>query len=107
MSDDLNHQDFQLGQNNLQPLPTTLASAASIVPTTLITYLTGTTALTNITPPLSGAHMLILVFTNAAPGGLTSGGGGTGASILKSFTAVQNVPVLCFYDPAKNQYIAK
>ena|SRR6185312_804262 len=104
---DLNCQDFQLGQNNNQPKALTLASAASIVPTTFITYLSGTTAVTNITAPLSGAHMLILIFTNASPGGLTSGGGGTGAAILKSFTAVQNVPVLLFYDPATKLYIAK
>jgi len=106
MSDLLN-ANWKFGQNNLQPMPTTLAAAASIVPTTLITYLTGTTAVTNITPPVTGAHVLVLVFTNAAPGGLTSGGGGTGAAVLKTFAAVQNVPVLCFYDPAANQYIAK
>ena|SRR6185312_4001317 len=107
MSQDLNHQDFQLGQSNQQPMPVTIAAAASIVPTTFVTLLTGTTAVTNIAPPISGVHMLILIFTNAAPGGLTSGGGGTGASILKSFTAVQNVPVLVIYNPLTNQYIAK
>ena len=81
------------------PKPVTLASATTIAPTTFCTFLTGTTAVVNITPFVSGAHLLMIVFTNAAPGGFTAAG-----NVQRAYTALQNVPVLLYYDPLSNKY---
>lgn len=94
--------NFATNQSQPGPAPNTLASAATLAPSSLITYVTGTVQVANVTPPLDGQHMLVLVFTNASPGVfLTSG------NIVKAFTPVINVPVLMFYDPALGKYLAK
>jgi len=98
---DLNHQDFNFTQSNLQPMPTTIAAAANIAPTQLITFVTGTGQLQNITPPVSGAHHLYLIFTNAAPGTFLTTG-----NILTACVPTQNIPTVLFYDPAQKKYYA-
>lgn len=96
---DLNFQDISTVQSNLQPKPVTLASAATIAPTTFITFVTGTVTIATITPPVSGQHMLILIFTNASPGiTLTSG------NIQRAATPIQNVPTIFVYDPLTAKY---
>jgi len=89
-------------QSGLSPVPNTIAAAATISPTGFVTFLTGTTAVATINPPVAGVHMIVLIFTNGAPGGLT---GGTGVGQPKAtVTAAQNVPVVCIYDPVTQLY---
>src|SRR6266852_6292546 len=76
---DLQFQQLSTVQNNLQPFPVTLASAATIAPTTGLTFVTGTVAVTVITPPVTGYHLLVLIFTNASPTAMATGGTGPGA----------------------------
>lgn len=86
-------------QSSQQPQPITIASAATIAPTGFLTLVTGTTAVTNIVPPVSGVHMLALVFTNAAPGTLATSG-----NILTAVVPTQNIPTFLLYDPTQRKY---
>ncbi len=99
MSDDLNHQQLSTPQSNLQPGPYTLASAATLAPKTFLTFVSGTTQVTTITPPVTGSHMLVLIFTNANPGGV-----GTGGNINNTLDVTQYAPLLLFYDPIGAKY---
>lgn len=105
VSPDLLHQNFALPQSEQQPQPQTIASAASIATTALTTcvlVITGTTAIATITPPQLGAHMLVLIFTNANPGGVTTGG-----NVANAVDPAQYVPVLLFYNPITELYYAQ
>lgn len=99
MSDDLNFQNISTVQNNLQPKPVTMAAAATITPTTFLTFLTGTTQVANITPPVTGTHLLALVFTNANPGAFLNSG-----NINSTKDPAQNELVLLVYDPISGDY---
>lgn len=83
--------------------PVTVASASSVgsLIQTFLTIVTGTTAIATITPPVTGSHMLVLVFTNANPGGVTTGG-----NIESVVDPAQNAPVLLFYNPNTAKYYA-
>lgn len=95
---DLNFQDLSTVQSGLQPKPVTLASAATIAPTGFMTFVSGAAAIVNITPPVSGAHMLVLIPTGAWT---TTAAG----NIVSALTAqVANVPVLFFYNPITGKY---
>ena len=96
---DLLFQQFSTAQSNLQPTPSTIASAATIAPTSLLTFLTGTVQLATITPPLTGMHMLVLIFTNASPGAFVTTG-----NIKAAYQPIQNLPVVLFYDPVTALY---
>lgn len=96
---DLLFQQLSTVQSNLQPNPPTIASAAVISPQTLVTFLTGTVQLTTINPPVTGAHMLILIFTNGAPGAFLTTG-----NIKAAVSPATNVPVLCIFDPVTALY---
>lgn len=98
---DLNFQDFSTVQSNLQPKPATIASAATIAPTSFLTFITGTVALETITPPVSGLHMLALIHTNGSPGTFVTTG-----NILTAVVPTQNIPTLLLYDPAQRKYYA-
>lgn len=92
-------QNFSTVQSNLQPAPVTIAAATTITPTSLVTFLTGTTQVATINPPVSGIHMLVLIFTNGSPGALLTSGN------IKTGTApAQNIPVLLFWDPITALY---
>lgn len=99
MPDDLNFQNLSTVQSSLQPKPNTIASATTIAPTTFITYISGTAQIGTITPPVSGQHMLILIFTNAAPGTMLTTG-----NIDVAIVPTQNLPTFMFYDPASASY---
>ena len=92
-------QQLSTVQSNLQPVPPTIASAATIAPVNLLTFVTGTVALATITPPVAGAHMLILIFTNAAPAAMVTTG-----NIKGAYQPVQNTPVFLFWDPVSALY---
>lgn len=100
---DLTFQNLSTVQSNKQPSPKTIASATSIGAAieTFISIITGTTAIATITPPVSGQHMLVLIFTNANPGGVTTGG-----NVRNAVDPAQYVPVILFYDPISGFYAA-
>lgn len=96
---DLLFQNFSTVQSDKQPLPVTMAAAATITPTTFLTFVTGTTQVATITPPVSGCHMLAFIFTNGAPGALLTTG-----NIQAAYTPIQNQFFLLIYDPSTGKY---
>ena len=99
---DLLHQNFSTVQSNQQPKPVTIASAATVTPTTKLTFLTGTVQLENITPPTTGYVEITLCFTNAAPGlFLTTG------NIQIAYQPIQNRPIDLCYDPVSAKWWVK
>lgn len=103
MADDLYFQNISTVQSNAQPSPVTLASATTIAPTTFITFVSGTIDIADITPPVTGSHMLVLIPTDATPGDFLT----TGNITLGSTTVTQNVPLLFFYNPITGDYFVK
>jgi hypothetical protein len=95
---DLLHQQLSTVQSNLQPGAITIASATTISPTTLLTKLTGSTALATINPPVSGDHVLYLV---SVDGVIVIG---TGGNILVGYSTVQNRPIAMIYDSIQGKY---
>jgi hypothetical protein len=96
---DLQFQNLSTVQSNLQPLPPTIASASVISPTAFLTFISGSVQIATINPPVSGAHMLIFIFTNGAPGAFATTGN------IKTATApAQNIPVVLVYDPITALY---
>lgn len=98
---DLLHQNLFTVQSDKQPVPPTIAAAATIVPTTKLTFVTGTTQVATITPPVSGYHELTFIFTNASPGAMLTTG-----NIQRAAQPVQNIPVTLYYDPSTKKYYA-
>lgn len=86
-------------QSNQQPTPKTIASAATIAPTTALTFVTGTVQVATITPPVTGYHELKFIFTNAAPGALLTSG-----NIHTAYTPIQNQAFVLYYDPNTAKY---
>lgn len=99
VSPDLYAANFTVAQSNKQPSPPTLASAATIAPTTRLTFVTGTVQVATITPPLSGYHELVFIFTNAAPGALLTTG-----NIHTAYTPIQNQSFVLQFDPSTAKY---
>jgi hypothetical protein len=97
---DLEFQNLSTVQSALQPKPARMPCAATIAPSTFLTFLAGTTAIATITPPVSGAHMLALVFTTTQSGQFLTTGNITGATT----TASVDVPILMIFDPVSNKY---
>jgi len=93
-------QDLSTVQSDRQLAPRTIASAATIAPTTFISLITGTTNIATITPPVTGAHMLVFLFTDAAPPDFLT----TGNILVATTVATTNRPVLAFYDPRQAKY---
>jgi hypothetical protein len=78
--------------------PTTLASAATIAPTTGFTILTGNVGVATITPPIQGPHMLAIQFAGTA-GVLATG------NILTATASVVGQAMLLLYNPAAGKYV--
>lgn len=103
-SKDYIFQRLSTVQDDHQASPKTIASATDITATpieTFISIITGTAAIATIPPPVSGQHMLVLIFTNSNPGGVTTGGNVNGA-----VDPAQYAPVLLFYNPINGLYYA-
>ena len=99
---DLLAQNLSTVQTDKQPTPVTMASAATIAPTTKLTFLTGTVQLATITPPTTGYCEITLCFTNAAPGlFLTTG------NIQIAYQPIQNRPIDLCYDPSSAKWWVK
>jgi hypothetical protein len=99
MSDLLHHNLLPVGSALSVP-PRTIASAATIAPDSFLTRITGTTPITTITPPVTGHHMLALVFTTGA----TANAINTGGNIAAAWTSVADRPILLIYDPRTALY---
>lgn len=99
MPDDLNFQQISTVQNQLQPKPVTIASTTTIAPTTFLTFISGVVQIKTITPPVTGAHLLALVFTTTTPTTtLTTG------NIANAIVPATSLPVLLVYDPLTAKY---
>jgi len=90
----------QLGtlQGPSSPKPVTLASAATIAPTTFLTVLTGNVAITAITPPVTTGHMLAIQFAGAA--GITAGN-----NITTTKASVSGEVMLLVFNPLTQKYV--
>ena len=98
---DLLHQNLNPVQSNLQPSPPTIASAATVAPETYLSFISGTTAIATITPPASGVHTLVFIFTTTTPVAFTTTG-----NIKAVATPTTNLPVLLIYNPLEAKYYA-
>ncbi len=94
---DLLFQNFSTVQSDKQPLPVTVAAAATIAPVGFITVVAGNTAIATITPPVSGQHMLCII-----PG--TTTGFTTGGNISGGTTTVSGRAYLFVYNPITALY---
>lgn len=99
---DLTHQNFATVQSNKQPLPATIASAATITPTTKFTFVTGTTQVANITPPTTGYCEITLCFITAGPGAFLTTG-----NIQIAYQPIINRPIDLCYDPSTAKWWVK
>lgn len=83
-------------------LGTAIASAATIAPAKYITHVTGTTAITTITPPAvcsySGKSCVVVLIPDAA------NVYNTGGNIANALTATTGVPVFAVYDNAAGKW---
>lgn len=98
---DLNFQDLSTVASGQQPKPATIASAATVAPSTFLTFISGTVAIATITPPVTGAHMLVFVFTTTTPTAFTTTG-----NIKAVATPTTNLPVVLVYNPIEGKYYA-
>jgi hypothetical protein len=96
---DLLFQNISTVQSEQQQKPVTIASAAVIAPSTFLTFVTGTAAVSTISPPVTGAHMLALVFTTTTPAAF-----GTTGNIVTTTVAVTNRVRLLVYNPISRTY---
>jgi len=96
-------QDLSSVQDRSMIGATTLASAATIVPKTKFTRITGTVAIQNITPPTDGYHELIFMIVDdhlGAPVFSTGGNLDMPGVMSTSFGVV----VIFYFDPRNKKY---
>lgn len=86
-------------QGPASPTPVTIASAATIAPTTFLTILTGNVAVVTITPPVDQGHMLAVQFAGVA--GVTAAG-----NIFSAKASVVGEVILFVYNPLTRKYLA-
>lgn len=103
MSLDLLFQNFDTAQSNQQPGPVTTPAATTIAPQSLLTIVTGTTAIAQLTPPLTGQHMLAIVASATNFSGFLTTGNILVASITNSVLWANKVS-LFFYNPLTAKY---
>jgi len=77
--------------------PGGLVSAATLAPTTFLTVLSGNTAVTAITPPVTHTHMIALVFAGTA--GITAGN-----NIATTKASVVGETMLLVFNPTTQKY---
>lgn len=100
-SNDLNFQNLSTVAGVTQPKPPTIASAATVAPTTFLTLISGTVAIATVTPPADGAHMLCFIFTTTTPTAFTTTG-----NLNHVATPTQNLPMFLVYNPNTGKYHA-
>ncbi len=79
--------------------PQTIVAAATISPVTSVVFVSGSTAVATINPPVRAPHNLVLIFTDEAPGELPTTG-----NIATAVTPAQNTALLVTYEPRTNKY---
>ena len=79
--------------------PQTIVAAATISPVTSVCFVSGSTQVANITPPVQAPHNLVLIFTDATPGALLTTG-----NIAAAVTPVVNRALLVTYEPRTKKY---
>lgn len=94
---DLEFQNLSTVQSGVQPKPVTIVAAATIAPSTFLSFISGTSAIVNVTPPVTGAHMLVLIPLAAFT--MTTAG-----NIMTACTAAVNSPVVLLFNPITNKY---
>lgn len=99
MPSDLLIQNLAPNQSDKQPLPVTMAAAATIAPVNRLTFITGTTQIATITPPTTGYCEVVLCFTNGAPGAFL-----TSDNIKTAYQPIQNRPITLHYDPSSAKW---
>ena len=97
-ADTLNFQNFSTVHSNLQPGPSTIASANVIAPNSFLTILTGNTVVKTITAPMSWTHMLAIQFAGVA------GVDATG-NVLTAKASVAGEVMLLIYNPNTKKYV--
>jgi hypothetical protein len=102
VSNDLSFQQLSSVQSKQQPNPVTIASAATVAPTTFITFISGTVAIATVTPPADGQHELVFIFTTTTPTAFTTTG-----NMKAVTTPTQNVPMLLLWNPIESKYYTK
>ena len=85
-------------QGPTSPTPVTMASAATIAPSTFLTVLTGNTAVAAITPPVTHGHMLAIQFAGTA--GITATN-----NITTAKASVAGEVMLLVYNPVTQKYV--
>ncbi len=95
---ELDFQNWVSLQSPLAQKPITIASAATIAPVGFLTILTGNTAVVNITPVLTGLHMIAVQFAGVA--GVTAAG-----NILTAKASVAGEIMLLVYNPNTAKYV--
>ena len=103
MSLDLTFQNFSTAQSNQQLAPVTIPAATTIAPQTLTTIVTGTTAIGQITPPLTGQHVLAIVASVTNFSGFVTTGNILVASVTNSVIWSNKVNLFLF-NPATAKY---
>lgn len=81
--------------------PPTIASTTTVAPTTFLSFISGTTAIATVTPPVTGAHLLCFIFTTTTPVAFTTTG-----NIKAVVTPTQNLPCFLVYNPVDGKYYA-
>ncbi len=92
-------QDFSTVQSALQPKPVTIASTTTVAPKGFLTFISGTTAIATVTPPVAGAHMLCFIFTTTTPVAFTTTG-----NIKTVATPTTSIPMFLVYNPIDAKY---
>lgn len=105
VSPDIAFQQLSTVQNKLSQAPVTFTAAATIAPTTFLTLITGTTAVTTITPPIDGQHLLCVQLNTTNFSGFTTTGNINNASLTNS-TVWTNKINFFVYNPNTAKYTA-
>lgn len=102
LSNDYDAWDLMTVATGLSPKPVTIASAATIAPTTFLSFISGTTAIATVTPPVDGAHLLAMIFTTTTPVAFTTTG-----NIKAVATPTQNILTFLMWNPLESKYYVK
>lgn len=97
MPGDVDFQVFSTVQNKGMAPPVTIASANTIAPVGFYTILTGNVVVKTITPPLTGLHVIGVLFAG------TAGVDATG-NVLTAKASVAGEVMLLVFNPATAKY---
>lgn len=101
LANDYDVWQLQPSTTRWEQKPPTIASAATIAPTTYLSFISGTTAIATITPPADGWHTLCLIFTTTTPTAFTTTG-----NVKAVATPTTNIPMFMIYNPIEAKYYA-